>query len=180
MLSTNINQPPVLWRFLYLKFCTRIYWLHIKHLNGSFVFPFKILNFSFQVCEKCIIRDCTESTDHLGQYGHFNNTVSSNLRTWCIFLPVWVIFSFFHHGLILFEYRSFAFVKWSEVKVTRSCSTLCDPTDYMVHGVLKATTLEWVTVPFSRGSPQPRDGTQVSSIAGGFFTSWATREAQGS
>ena len=38
--------------------------------------------------------------------------------------------------------------------------------------------LEWVVVPFSRGSSQPRDWSQVSRIAGGFFTSWATREAQ--
>ena len=37
--------------------------------------------------------------------------------------------------------------------------------------------LEWVAFPFSRGSSQPRNGTQVSCIAGGFFTSWATREA---
>ena len=38
--------------------------------------------------------------------------------------------------------------------------------------------LEWVSFPFSRGSTQPRDQTQVSHIAGGFFTSWATRKAQ--
>ena len=38
--------------------------------------------------------------------------------------------------------------------------------------------LEWVAFPFSRGSSQPRDQAQVSHIAGGFFTSWATREAQ--
>ena len=37
--------------------------------------------------------------------------------------------------------------------------------------------MEWVAFPFSRGSSQPRDGTQVSHIEGGFFTSWATREA---
>ena len=37
--------------------------------------------------------------------------------------------------------------------------------------------LEWVTYPFFRGSSQPRDWTRVSSIAGGFLTSWATREA---
>ena len=37
--------------------------------------------------------------------------------------------------------------------------------------------MEWVAFPFSRGSSQPRDRTQVSCIAGGFFTSWATREA---
>ena len=38
--------------------------------------------------------------------------------------------------------------------------------------------LEWVAVPFSRGSSWPRDRTQVSRIAGGFFTSWTTRETQ--
>ena len=50
--------------------------------------------------------------------------------------------------------------------------------DYTVHGILQARILEQVAFPFSRGSSQPRDQTQVSSIAGGFFTSWATREAQ--
>ena len=39
------------------------------------------------------------------------------------------------------------------------------------HGILQAGILEWVAVPFSRGSSQPRDGTQVSRIVGGFFTS---------
>ena len=57
------------------------------------------------------------------------------------------------------------------VKVAQSCPTLCDPMDYMVHGILQARILEWVAFPFSRGSSQPRDQTQVSRIAGGFFTS---------
>ena len=43
---------------------------------------------------------------------------------------------------------------------------------------LQARILEWVAIPFSRGSSQPRDRTKVSCTAGGFFTSWATREAQ--
>ena len=54
----------------------------------------------------------------------------------------------------------------------------CSPPGSSVHGVLQARILEWVAIPFSRGSSQPRDRTQVSCIAGGFFTSWATREAQ--
>ena len=65
----------------------------------------------------------------------------------------------------------------TEVKVAQSYPTLCDPMDYTVHGILQARILEWVAVPFSRGSSQPRDRTQVSLIAGGFFTRWATREA---
>ena len=43
--------------------------------------------------------------------------------------------------------------------------------NYTVHGILLARMLEWVAFPFSRGSSQPRDQTQVSHIAGGFFTS---------
>ena len=49
--------------------------------------------------------------------------------------------------------------------------------DYTVHGILQARILEWVAYPFSRGSSQPRNQTQVYCIAGGLFTSWATREA---
>ena len=43
----------------------------------------------------------------------------------------------------------------SEVKVTQSCLTLCDPMDYTVHGILQARILEWVAFPFSRGSSNP-------------------------
>ena len=45
------------------------------------------------------------------------------------------------------------------------------------HGILQDRILEWVAVPFSSGSSQPRDRTQVSLTAGEFFTSLATREA---
>ena len=47
------------------------------------------------------------------------------------------------------------------------------------HRILQARILEWVVFPFSRGSSQPKDQTQVSHIAGGFFSSWVTREVQG-
>ena len=49
-------------------------------------------------------------------------------------------------------------------KVPQSCPILCDPMDYRVHAILQARILEWVAVPFSRGSSQPRDQTQVSHI----------------
>ena len=55
---------------------------------------------------------------------------------------------------------------------------ICIIQSIAVHGVLQARTLDWVVLPFSRGCSQPRDQTQVSSrVAGGFFTSWASREA---
>ena len=51
------------------------------------------------------------------------------------------------------------------------------PPGFSVHGILKARTLEWVASPFAKESSQPRNGTQVSHIAGRFFTIWATKEA---
>ena len=61
------------------------------------------------------------------------------------------------------------------VLVAQSCPTLCSPMDCSppgssVHGILQVRILEWVAIPFSRGSSQPRDRTWVSCIAGGFFT----------
>ena len=62
-----------------------------------------------------------------------------------------------------------------KVLVTQLCSTLCDPMDYSllgysVHGILQARILEWVAIPFSRGSSRPGNGTWVSRFAGKFFT----------
>ena len=60
-----------------------------------------------------------------------------------------------------------------EVKVSQSCPTLCSPMGYIIHGILQARILEWVAFLSSRGSSQPRDQTQVSCIAGRFFSCWA-------
>ena len=69
-----------------------------------------------------------------------------------------------------------------KVLVAQLCPTLCDPMDCSlpgssVHGILQGRILEWIAISFSRGSSQSRDRTQVSCIAGRFFTIWATREA---
>ena len=60
------------------------------------------------------------------------------------------------------------------VLVTHSCPTLCNPLDCSpqgssVHGILQARILEWVAIPFFRGSSQPRGQTWVSCPAGRFF-----------
>ena len=57
-----------------------------------------------------------------------------------------------------------------------SCARLCDLMDCSlpgssVHGILQARIPEWIAMPFSRESFQPRDQTRVSCIAGRFFTS---------
>ena len=100
-------------------------------------------------------------------------------------LFLFLYYDFYHFFLFLFLWISiflltfpiFSCMMWSEVKVVQSCLTLCNPTDYTVHRILQARILEWVAFPFSRGSSQLRDWTQVSHIAGGCFTSWATRAA---
>ena len=86
-------------------------------------------------------------------------------------------------GVSCFAGRFLLAYQGSLIKVTQSCPTLCDPMDCSlpgssVHGILQGWIMEWVAFPFSRGSSQNSDWTQVSCIAGGFFTTWATRKAQ--
>ena len=87
-----------------------------------------------------------------------------------LLLPIWIVTK--HRVCILIGMMKV------KVKVTQSCPALCDPMDYTVHGILQARILEGIAVPFSRGSSQPRDWTQVTWIADGFFTSWVTKETQ--
>ena len=66
-------------------------------------------------------------------------------------------------------------------KSLQSCPTLCNPMECSlpgsaVHRIIQARILEWVVVPISRGSSQPRYQTQVACIEGGFLTIWATWE----
>ena len=59
--------------------------------------------------------------------------------------------------------------------VTQSCPTLCDAMEYSlpgfsVHRIFQARILEWVAIPFPRGTSEPRDRTLVPCLAGRFFT----------
>ena len=60
------------------------------------------------------------------------------------------------HNIIYFY---FGIIWLLKVKVTQLYLTRCNPMDYIVHGILQTSILEWVAVPFSRGSSQPRDRT---------------------
>ena len=82
------------------------------------------------------------------------------------------------HTLLSYELSCIAALKLLSCcccLAAQSCLTLCDPMDCnppgsSVYGILQARILEWVAIPFSRGSSWPKDWTQVSCIAGGFFT----------
>ena len=73
-------------------------------------------------------------------------------------------------------------LKWlSSSSVSHSVMSLCSPMDCSppgssVHGILQARILEWIAIPFSRGSSWPRDQIQVSHTAGRFFIIWAIGE----
>ena len=73
----------------------------------------------------------------------------------------------------------YAVVVAAAAKSLQSCLTLSNPTNcslwgFSAHGILQARILEWIAIPFSRGSSQPKDRTLVSYTGGRFFTVWAT------
>ena len=80
-----------------------------------------------------------------------------------------------------FRQRKGSYSFSNEMKVAQSHPILCDPRDCsppgcFIRGILWRI-LEWVAMPFSTGSSQPRDQTHLSGTAGRFFTIWATQEA---
>ena len=102
-----------------------------------------------------------------------------------IFQNLWLCHNLYETFSWEYFYKTFlSFLCFSNLTLNNEseshsvCWTLCHAMDYTVHRILQAKILEWVAFPFSRRSSQPRDQTQVSLIAGGFFTSWTTREAQ--
>ena len=106
----------------------------------------------------------------------FQNTVNPlQVRNWNSEHVCPLVFRGLNYNCI----RPHAVLCW----VAQLCLTLCDPMDCSppgssVHGILQARILEWVAMPSSRGSSQPRDRTQVCGFAGRFFTVWDTRETQ--
>ena len=65
--------------------------------------------------------------------------------------------------------RYVADAKKNKFWITQSCPTLCDPMDSnppgsSVHGILQARILEWVAIPFSRGSSQATDRIQSPAL----------------
>ena len=86
-------------------------------------------------------------------------TMKARYQGFYVYVCVLVCFCFSGRGFI-------DLVKWK----LELCPTLCDPMDYTVRGILQARILEWEPFPFSRWSSQPRYWTQVSHIAGRFFT----------
>ena len=79
------------------------------------------------------------------------------------------------HDTDLSHYWSYLVVCCWCCLVAKLCLTLMTlwTASYSVHGISQSRLLEWFAISFSRASSQPRDQTQVSHIAGRFFTNWA-------
>ena len=90
-----------------------------------------------------------------------------------------VSFNYYFNAWRSCQFCSFLFQHRHKVKllVTQSCPTLWDPPGSSVHGIFQVRILEWVAMSFFVGSSWTRDRTQLSLIAGRFFTIWATRRA---
>ena len=89
---------------------------------------------------------------------------------------------FKHSNVFTWLYHNIVNQLCIHAQLLQSCSTLCNlmdysPPDSSVHGILQVRILEWVSMPSSWGSSQPRNQTSISSISyivSGFFTHWAT------
>ena len=104
---------------------------------------------------------------------------SPHFHCFLFLIKIYNIYILFFHSCL---HHCFSRVcVWVCVLVAQSCLTLCDPMNCTlpvssVHGIFQARILEWVIMPFSRGSSPSRDQTWVSCVAGRLFTVWATRE----
>ena len=113
----------------------------------------------------------------LSEMGNLHYTKNKILRKMILNLDIYFIYqSIFQHLLPLINVMGlwWIFLYWpvmlSYVCVclaAQSCLTICDPIDCSlpgssVHGILQARILKWVAIPFSKGSSQARDRTQVS------------------
>ena len=147
---------------------------------------------------------CVGSLTKMRQLGRGKSQVQnprfSDMQAWLMsFSPTPHCFSWqeelwpWHLALTLkTQYPSLEQVHWLLIQGLRvllclylavqSCLTHCNPMDCSlpgssVQGILQARILEWVAMPSSRGSSQPRYQTQVSHLAGRFFPLWSPREA---
>jgi len=143
---------------------------HLARISGSSPFTYcwrlawRILSITLLACEMTTIICNLNILWHCLSLGlEWKLTFSSPVATaeFSKYAAI-LIRALLHHLLLGFQKAQLN--KLYEVKVDQSCLTLCDPMDYTVHGILPGRILEWVVFPFSRGSSQPRDQTQVSGI----------------
>ena len=155
------------------------------------MFPYKLLIFLFYFCEECqwqFDRNCIDVIDCFGYCIHFLPIQEHCIFFICLF-SLWFLSSMFYSslstGLLRRPLVDLSLKVKSEVLVPQSCPTLCNPIDCglkgsFLHEILQARILEWIAIPFSRGSSWPRDQIWVSCTDSRFLIIWTTREAPAS
>ena len=91
------------------------------------------------------------------------HTLSSSLESFCPSLPWTTVASILTLNVHFLGTGTYFKHRCMHAKSLQLCLTLCDPMDCSppgssVHGVLQARILQWVSMPSSRGSSQPRGG----------------------
>ena len=153
-----------------------------------FPFAFRILlcNFRANICISCCIIWASNNICELQTTLTFKKSSFSScsleihdqtrLRHGCILVlwwDCWLLILPFYLSLHLFPSSLAPLFSFSDFLPLSFWSHACNPPSSFIHGILQARTLEWVAIPFSRGSSWPRDWTWVSCIADRFFTVWA-------
>ena len=159
---------PRNWSDFYLTMC-----LSVTPFLGGGVWKRKVLS-----CRLCFISQANKGLLSIGKTDYMltwepNNLLKESDWPHCSLLGVMLYIQCPQKALV------FLWKQKVKVLVPQSYPTLCDPMDCSssgssVHGILQARILRWIDIPFSRGSFPPRDGTQISFIAGRFSTIWIT------
>ena len=156
MVCTGIQKPGNYWEVV-----TEQYGISVSINSLSLICPFK----DFRPEQACPLITWSFVVMDLIPDNYFLTSLWGNQTPWV-------------HRKRKFIDCKFWQTLYEKVKVTQSSQALSDSMNDTVHGILQARILEWVAFPFSSRSSQPGVRIQVSLIAGRFFTSWVTREAQ--
>ena len=149
-------------------------------LAGPSSSPYPFLNHSTQhnQCDFFFFKSCDHATSLLPPLQWFRLT--QKFQPWmrplrfCV-ISLWPFYQ--TYIILLLPTLHSIYIAFISYSIHPQVLTYVAHSGFSLRGTLQARILEWVVIPFSRGSSQPKDKTRVSCTAGGFFTIWATREA---
>ena len=142
--------------------------LSVTPFLGGGVWKRKVLS-----CHLCFISQANNGLLSIGKTDYMltwepNNLLKESDWPHCCLLGVILYIQCPQKALV------FLWKRKVKVLVPQSYPMDCSSSGSSVHGILQVRILQWIDIPFSKGSFPPRDGTQISFTAGRFFTIWTT------
>ena len=120
------------------------------------------------------------STEQIWPGACFVNKVSLKHKPVCLLKENWWVIMHYKSRIKLLQLIQYGQQKWKwKWKLLSRVQLFVTPWTITVHGILQTRILEWIAIPFSRGSSWLRNQPGVSCIAEGSFTSWTTKEDHG-